>query len=67
MNVINNFLELKLYNYEDKNKAYIMTKDLKEAYVDGGKKYFNIWQQDLDWISDKIKYYGNLLTNSEND
>ena len=60
-------MELKTYDYKENKKAFIMTKALSEAYKNSGKKFFDVWDADIQWIEHKISYYNNLIKKSEDD
>ena len=60
-------MELKTYDYKTNKKAFIMTKALSEAYKINGKKFFDVWDDDIQWIERKISYYNNLIKKSEDD
>ncbi len=44
-----------------------MTKDLSKAYKDDGKKFFDVWDDDIQWIEHKISYYNKLINDNENE
>ena len=36
-----------------------MKNDLKKAYTEEGKKFFNILEDDIQWVEKKFSYYKN--------